>query len=273
MFLTIFHLYVEAGKHARNHEDSQWKIFKTLLLLYFKSKFFKDNEKILQKVNNFSVYSYDYPTLIELYREIFLNKIYKPTLIRENPLIIDCGANIGMSVLFFKKLYPKSEILAFEANPSSFSLLELNMEANNITGVQLFNCALNDRKEPINFYVPDHRGSLNASSIKGYNNGKKISVQGQKLSDFLNNKKIDILKIDIEGAENKVIEDLVHHNILNSVDEIIIEYHYQITGSATQLKDFLLSFENFNLLKQCSYPESIDVKNSNVILHFKNKKF
>lgn len=273
MLFTIFQLYVEAGKQARNHEDSRWKIFKTLLLLYFKSKFSKDSDKILHNVSNFSVYSYDYPTLIELYREIFLAKIYKPALIRDNPLVIDCGANIGMSVLFFKKLYPKSEILAFEANPYSFSLLELNMEINNIKGVQLFNCALSERNEPVNFYVPDHRGSLNASSIKGYNSGIKISVQGQMLSGFLNNKKIDFLKIDIEGAENKVIEDLRRHNILNSVDEIIIEYHYQIDGSATQLEDFLLNFENFNLLKQCSYPESIDGRNCNVILHFKNKKF
>lgn len=269
MLLTIFHLYVEARKYAPNHEDSRWKIFTTLILLHFKSKFAKKEDKILHSINRFSVYSYDYPTLIELYREIFLSKIYKFTTGKDKPLIIDCGANIGMSVLFFKDMYPKSKILAFEPNPNSFALLKLNMQVNNIQGVQLFNCALNDRNGSVDFYVPEQRGSLNGSSINGHNNGNKISVKGKKLSDYISNKKIDFLKLDIEGAEQKVIEDLRRHNVLSSVDEIIVEYHYQADGSATQFEDFLLNFKNFRLVKRYSHPEIENIKTRDVIFHFK----
>ena len=60
------------------------------------------------------------------------------------PLIIDCGANIGVSVLEWKTRWPMSRIICFEPDPDAFRLLTLNMERNDIPGVQCIHAAVAD---------------------------------------------------------------------------------------------------------------------------------
>ena len=59
------------------------------------------------------LFFYSATELLHGLKEIFIENIYKQTL-REKPYIIDCGANIGMSVIYMKQLYPQAEIIAFE---------------------------------------------------------------------------------------------------------------------------------------------------------------
>ena len=52
-----------------------------------------------------------------LYREVFAEREYWFATDNPRPLILDCGSNIGMAILFFKSLYPDAEITAFEPAP------------------------------------------------------------------------------------------------------------------------------------------------------------
>src|SRR6516225_461673 len=92
--------------------------------------------------------------LKELYREVFVEAIYFFRSGKDDPIIIDCGSSIGVSVLFFKKLYPKSKIIAFEPDPFTFEILTENVKRNGLTNVELHQCALSDSDDPITFYRP-----------------------------------------------------------------------------------------------------------------------
>jgi predicted O-methyltransferase YrrM len=60
---------------------------------------------------------------------IFLKaKIYRFNSLITKPLILDCGANVGVSVLYFKRLYPDAEIIAFEPDEDVFAILKQNYE-------------------------------------------------------------------------------------------------------------------------------------------------
>jgi FkbM family methyltransferase len=59
---------------------------------------------------------------------------------------LDCGANIGLATLFFKRLYPESEIHAFEPDPETFKMLRRNVEQNSLSYVYLYNVALSDQQ-------------------------------------------------------------------------------------------------------------------------------
>src|SRR5258708_36166931 len=90
---------------------------------------------------------------LALYRGIFAFHEYKFTSDTSAPFIIDCGAHIGMSVLYFKRMYPKAKIVAFEPNPNSFKLLERNITQNNLKDVTIINAAIAPLAGKIDFYV------------------------------------------------------------------------------------------------------------------------
>jgi FkbM family methyltransferase len=191
-------------------------------------------------VNGYKVYGYSYSTLIILYRDIFLKELYHFSSTKVAPFIIDCGANIGMSILYFKYLYPQARIIAFEPNPHSFQILEMNIKINQLSDITLYNMALSDVNGSIDFYLPSYKGSLNGSLLSDYIEGDKIQVAAAKLSSYLKNCKVDFVKMDIEGAENMVIKDLYEHDLLNNIDDIKLEYH-QLSEDET-LKHTLISY-------------------------------
>lgn len=250
---------------------SSLKIFKTLLSLYCKSKFSGKNDDIIShRVNSFIIFAYDYPTFVQSYREVFLQRVYEFRALSTNPVIVDCGANIGMSVIFFKECYPDCELIAFEPNPHSFALLEMNVKMNNLKGIQLFNCALSDENKSVDFFVPRKKGSLNGSS-KHIDDSDKITVSGKTLSDFIRNKEIDFIKIDIEGDEEKVIKDLKENKILDSVDELVVEFHYPINSSATDMSNFLQYFGETHFECQARTQNELEGSDNDLILHFKKR--
>ena len=63
----------------------------------------------------------------------------------EFPLIIDCGANIGVSVLEWKYRWPTCRIICFEPDPYAFALLKKNVIKNDLPGVQCFCTAISDQ--------------------------------------------------------------------------------------------------------------------------------
>ena len=167
--------------------------------------------------------------LFKLWKEIFNNEQHKFDSQLETPFIIDAGANIGIATLFFKQKYPSSEILCFEPDPISFLALKNNIEINNISGVELINAALSNKKGKAFFHGqffftnPDGRGN---SLIKnwGFKSDKDntIQVQTVKLSSYLH-RKVDYLKLDIEGEEQTVLQEISPK--LDLVKRLSIEVH------------------------------------------------
>jgi FkbM family methyltransferase len=152
------------------------------------------------------------------FKEIFTDEAYKFHSSHTAPVIYDCGANVGISCLYFKSVYPQAKIRAFEADPQIAQLLEKNLLANGITDVSVVSKAVWTDEEGIGI------GLEGADGASVFSQGNKIRISSVRLSKELQNEPyIDMLKIDIEGAETAVLEDC--RNSLNHVAHIFIEYH------------------------------------------------
>jgi FkbM family methyltransferase len=172
-------------------------------------------------VAGFKVYCRDAKQVNGLFDEIFDGKCYYFETKKSDPFIIDCGSNIGMSVIFFKLLYPKSKILAFEPASVNIKLLARNIAENNLSDIQIEQKALSDKPGKLILYNPGQEwGTLYLCS----GSDCKEEVEVAMLSKYIN-QEVDFLKMDIEGAETGVFEDLAKNNKLCLIKEIILEYH------------------------------------------------
>ncbi|QCK15377.1 FkbM family methyltransferase [Mangrovivirga cuniculi] len=205
-------------------------------LYYYSWKNRKANRDHSIFYKNFRIKTPDVPLLINLINEIFLEETYFFKCESNNPFIIDCGANIGMASLYFKSLYPGSEILSFEANPEMYAYLKDNIEINDLKDISAFNAALSSKSGEATLYIPEKSPYLNPGIIKENINSKEIKVNAVCLSDYINEKTIDLLKIDIEGSENMVIKDLVNSGKIDLIKKIICEFH----PKAGNDKDYLI---------------------------------
>lgn len=153
--------------------------------------------------------------------EIFKDNIYNFASDIDDPYIIDCGANIGLSIYYFKKLFPKSTILAFEPDTEIFEILQDNIKyiPNNET-IEIRKEAVWIEDTSLDFFS---EGSL-AGSFSVDFSGKNCTYKTAAINfkKYLN-KKVDFLKIDIEGAENELIFDIKDE--LDNVDKMFLEYH------------------------------------------------
>ena len=77
-----------------------------------------------------------------LYREVFAEREYWFATDNPRPVILDCGSNIGMAILFFKSLYPDAEIVAFEPAPWACDGDRGDDPRERLEGIALHNAAL-----------------------------------------------------------------------------------------------------------------------------------
>ncbi len=160
----------------------------------------------------------DGPSFIETYKEVFKKNIYKFQTTAISPVIIDCGANVGVSCVYFKRVYPQCRLIAFEPDPIIFNYLEDNIKSGEIKNIELIQKAVWSCNTELEFYSEkSDAGRLNVEM-----NAEKITVQTTRLKDYLK-EQVDFLKIDIEGAETEVILD--SKDLLKNVQNIFIEYH------------------------------------------------
>jgi len=247
-------------------------IFFSLTRIQIKSKLFKKkNAVVSESFINYKIFGYNYSTIDYLFNEVFISNEYYFQPQTKEPLIIDCGANIGMSVLYFKKSFPDSKIIAFEANPHAFKLLSYNMKINNILNVEVHNIALFDKETEISFYFGDN-GDLVGSIKKERGGVNELKIKTQKLSYYLKNiETVDLIKMDVEGAELYIISDLFESASINKAKEYILEYHHNMNEDKSILSSFLQKFElngfNYNIKADFSTINSFQ----NLLIHFYKK--
>ena len=160
-----------------------------------------------------------------LYKDIFLQRLYHFVAQRNDPLILDCGSNIGMSILYFKRVYPGARIIGFEPDPAIFPYLQENVARNGLRDVQLVQAALAAEEGSLTFYSDGKYGSYLAKTRphdlpEGW---KRYDVPCVRLRDYLK-EPVDFLKMNIEGAEWEVLAD--SEDVLRQVREMVIEYHH-----------------------------------------------
>ncbi|MEY8848348.1 FkbM family methyltransferase [Psychroserpens sp. XS_ASV72] len=183
-------------------------------------------------VKGFPFYVHHGRAFYDTYNEIFIDKIYDFKTDSQEPIIIDCGANMGLSLVYFKSIYPKAKILAFEPDESVLPFLEKNIKSQQLSGVVLYKNAVWKSDEELTFYTDSGMGGRVGVS---YDNQEPVKIKALRLRTFLE-QPVDMLKIDIEGAEYVVLNDC--KDVLGNVKNLFVEYHSEI-GDEQHLDDIL----------------------------------
>jgi len=204
------------------------------------------------KIGKFKFSFKNLQEFILLYLGIYLFGGYKFKSKKENPFIVDCGSHVGMSILSFKKQYPKSKIIGFEPNPETFKILEKNVEQNSLDNIELVNAAVSNREGEIDFYInTKNTWSWGDSLLKTWfvkDKFRKVRVKAVTLSRHLN-RSVDLLKLNIEGSETLVMKEI--EGKLRNVKEIYLHYHGKSSNPDNNLKEI------FRILDRNSYTYTI----------------
>ena len=234
MTSNMIRLFKKTWEHLWFHiKQPNFKTFCILFVKYRSEPRYKPFYNV-----KFDDLVFDYPdslSFIWQYKDIMVDKVYKFKSTTDKPVIIDCGANIGMSVIWLKKTYPTANILAFEADNKIFQFLNKNIERNiGFLNVSIFNKAVWINSEGVSFFSE----GADAGHIDDSANNNIPSI---RLKDVLSKfEYIDLLKIDIEGAETEVLVDL--DDELKKVKNIFVEYH-SISNKTQDLSKILSLFE------------------------------
>ena len=140
-------------------------------------------------------------------REIFMNNSYfLPIKDFQPKFILDCGANIGGSAIYFTLRYPNAKVLAVEPESSNFDILKANTA--HYKNIECLHSALWNKVSYIKVIDPYH--AVDAFMTVDADPKEPGAMKATTVSKLLEDSgfdEIDILKVDIEGAEKEVFEE------------------------------------------------------------------
>lgn len=177
-------------------------------------------------------------------KQVFMEQHYNFSLPAKPKVIVDAGANIGFSAVFFANKYPDAIIIALEPEESNFKLLKKNVSP--YAQIIPLNGALWKDNSLLCLIDPrhGHHGFQTAEKIDDGCLGMGF-VQAMTLDSLMNRMDlefVDILKIDIEGAEKEVFESSLKW--INKVGVIMAELHDNIKPGCSNA--FLMATKGFH---------------------------
>lgn len=138
-----------------------------------------------------------------VFRQVIMNGEYDIEVPIKPTVIVDAGANIGLASLYFHSRFPQATIYAMEPDLNNYSALQHQVEC--ISEIKTFNAALWSQKEMLSL----QSDGVDAWGIRVESGKKNADVLGIDLTSFMHDQGIDIidlLKIDIEGAEVELFQ-------------------------------------------------------------------
>jgi FkbM family methyltransferase len=165
---------------------------------------------------------------------------------------IDVGANIGYCSLLFASQHKDCKVISFEPSIKNLELIKHNITANSLSEqITIYPYAVGDKSGELYFENgPDEQTGWGHISV--VETAQKVKVV--KLDDILdpNIKKIDLLKVDVEGFDIQVIlgaKELLQKGV---IQKIVFEYHQNILTSDTEQLS-TIALELLKTIKECNY--------------------
>jgi FkbM family methyltransferase len=145
----------------------------------------------------------------EVFRDIFLSRQYRSLCKGDPRTLIDAGANIGLTSLYFLHRYPKVRVIALEPDPENYEVAKQNLQPFKHR-CELLNAALWSHDTTLAVQRGKFRDGRHwASQVTPACNDSKVVVPAYSVPTLMSRYRIetlDILKIDIEGAERIVFD-------------------------------------------------------------------
>lgn len=226
--------YKLSGKSLLKTGEIFFRLFLFLCLNKLSKKERKQSFEFRFEKQNIQLTLYGLRDLLVL-EEIFLEEEYEITTQNKDDIknIIDAGANIGISSLYFLCKFPKATIYAFEPHPEVFEKLQRN-----VTGydrIKPYNLALSNTEGKVDLYLSNDSIGSSLNEREGSNCIQVDSATFSGLLKELNLLEVDIFKFDIEGSEF----DLFTSDFdFSKINHITGEVHGDIVGRcASELID------------------------------------
>jgi len=220
-----------------------WYIFP---IVYFNLK--KTEYSIFQTFDNIKLKIRNNSTDLMALTHVWLIEEYKTKnfQIKNNDIIIDVGAHIGLFSLYASQFCKTGSIYSFEPVKENYQLFLENTQINNLKQIKPFNLAVSSSNSDVTLYLnEDESGhSMFSESLKTIT-VKSISLQ--RIFDDNQIKNCNFLKLDCEGTEYEILENLPI-SYFSKIEKIIIEYHMADTHPEllSKLKKLLIS-QNYNI--------------------------
>jgi FkbM family methyltransferase len=171
----------------------------------------------------------DPASFLPSFREIFVERTLAFPWPGAEPRILDLGANIGLSVLAFKRAFPRARVTALEPDPRLFEVLRRNVHGNGFTDVTLIQKAAWSEATRLRFLPDGADGGRALPPSASVQTGATLEVETADIPGLLRAESYDFVKMDIEGAERVVVP--ASAGALESVSFIFVEYH----GASTEM--------------------------------------
>jgi FkbM family methyltransferase len=235
--------------------------FNTFLYRVF--KILRLDNSILLKI---SVPKYDYKFYCRINREdlVFMTNheddIIEHFTPKQGDIVVDIGAHMGRyTIISSKRVGTKGKVVAIEAHPGNFEMLNRNIKLNQLTNVIPLNYAVYSKETKIKLYLPEEESGYTIYNTIMFNRAgtedKFVDVNAQTVDYLLQlnqirEEEVNWIKIDVEGAEFEVLKGAT--NILSKSKNIalLIEIHgsdnYIPILNFLSLYNFKIEFEKSN---------------------------
>jgi FkbM family methyltransferase len=158
------------------------------------------------------------------FEEMFVEQQYTFEAGTQAPRILDCGSNVGFSILFFKLLYPGARITGFEPAPDAIAVLRENIAG--LADVTVEQKALSGEPGELEFYAfPGEVASMRSGTLPQAGTERVAVVEATPLSPYVDGP-IDLLKLDVEGRELEVLSELAATGKLELIRRMVVEVHH-----------------------------------------------
>lgn len=160
-----------------------------------------------------------------IFSEVFIDKCYSVDISPQPKTILDLGANVGYSSIFFKKKYPAAHVVCVEPIQDNLVVLHQNIKINRME-IEVLEGAISSAKGTLNMEKGTKDYNFRVTNSKKNDN---MIVKALTVEEVLNKfgwDFIDLLKVDIEGSEKELFA--TNADWLYKVNNLIIEAHYPI---------------------------------------------
>lgn len=168
----------------------------------------------------------DWPSFVYQYHDIFVREIYRLSQPMNVLTVLDCGVNVGLSMRYFLTRYPRASVYGWEADPVISRVAAKNLAMFSTKRYKLESQAVWIE----NGEVPFRSDRADTGAIV-HRSSDSQTVRSVRLRDqIVLHEKIDLLKMDIEGAEFEVITDI--SPVLARVKHLFVELHVNAESSS-----------------------------------------
>ncbi len=192
--------------------------------------------------------------------EIFVAGVYDFVCPTPQPRILDCGAHTGCAVLRWRQLYPQAHITAIEADAAIAALLRENLRTWDDSGTEALQAA-----------AWTHDGEVRFAAT-GKDNGL-VSTDGATVIPSLDLARlcrgpVDLLKLDIEGAEAVVLAHLAATGTLKNIRALACEWH-EWGATAPRLHEALAQLAAAGLTYRIVHADTLGERTTTVFPHLR----